>query len=152
MSTKLPPIIIDTREQRPLVFPAGVATKVGKLTHGDYSLEGFADLVTIERKSLPDLVGCVGRERDRFKRELLSLRGYRYAAVVVEASMGKVIAGKWRGKVKAPAVIGSMASWGIRYGVAFYCCDNPERATVWTLALLKNFYQYCAEYARRLPV
>ncbi|WP_241160230.1 hypothetical protein [Desulfovibrio sp. ZJ369] len=42
----------------------------GSLTVGDYSLEGLTDKVAVERKELPDLVQCLGRERERFEREL----------------------------------------------------------------------------------
>lgn len=43
-------IIRNTREQQPLEFPSV------KVKDGDYSLENFTDRITIERKSLPDLL------------------------------------------------------------------------------------------------
>ncbi len=63
-------IVQDTREQRPLVFPEA-KVRVATLTTGDYSLEHFEDKITIERKSLPDLLGSLGNDRDRFMREVL---------------------------------------------------------------------------------
>ena len=67
-------ILIDTREQAPFAFTheryAGTTIEAGTLDTGDYSLAGLTDLVAVERKSLPDLVACLGRERERFEREL----------------------------------------------------------------------------------
>lgn len=67
-------IIIDSREQAPFTFQhekyAGTVAEPGTLDTGDYSLAGLTDRVAVERKSLPDLVACLGRERERFEREL----------------------------------------------------------------------------------
>lgn len=66
-------IIIDTREQAPFAFRherMDATTEPGTLAVGDYSLAGLEDRVAVERKSLPDLVMCLGRERERFEREL----------------------------------------------------------------------------------
>ncbi len=67
-------ILIDSREQSPFAFQhekyTGTVTEVGTLDTGDYSLAGLTDRVAVERKSLPDLVACLGRERERFEREM----------------------------------------------------------------------------------
>jgi ERCC4-type nuclease len=55
--------IVNTREQLPLCLdPLRVQT--GTLDTGDYSLAGCEHLVRIERKSLDDLLGCVGSQRE----------------------------------------------------------------------------------------
>jgi len=83
-------IIQDSREQAPYAFTGpryeGVTVKVGTLQTGDYSLHGLTDKVAVERKSLPDLVQCLGRERDRFERELQRAAALAAFCVVVEAS------------------------------------------------------------------
>ena len=67
-------IVQDSREQAPYAFRApryeGVMVEVGPLQIGDYSLHGLQDKVAAERKELSDLVQCLGRERERFEREL----------------------------------------------------------------------------------
>ena len=72
-------IIIDTREQAPFAFRherMDATTEPGTLAVGDYSLAGLEDRVAVERKSLPDLVMCLGRERERFERAVYDmLRG-----------------------------------------------------------------------------
>ena len=58
-------------------------TRVNALRTGDYSLEGYQDQIAIERKSIDDLVVCLGKERDRFE----------YFAVVVEGSFADLATG-----------------------------------------------------------
>ena len=67
METQRRAIIIDTREQRPWVFPAYVAVRVDTLKQGDYALEGD-DRYAIERKSLEDFIGTIFSGWERFKR------------------------------------------------------------------------------------
>ena len=63
--------IIDSREQKPLDLEP-LTTITSTLVTGDYSVRGLEHVVAIERKSLDDLVGCVGRDRERFDREVQS--------------------------------------------------------------------------------
>ena len=50
-------VIVDTREQLPLEL--SMCTIRGTLPTGDYSILGFEEYVVVERKSLPDLIGCM---------------------------------------------------------------------------------------------
>ena len=81
------------------------------LTTGDYSLRGLESVVAIERKSLSDLVSCVGGERERFDKEVQRLLAYPVRCLVVEASWTEILCGQWRGKVTAAQVHGSLLGW-----------------------------------------
>ena len=104
-------ILRDTREQDPLCpfrwSTVGgiarrdmIATRDTGLDAGDYSLPGLEHLVTVERKSLPDLWGTllgaapdnsVGegqRALDRFRRELDRMRGHARKWLVIEGDVG----------------------------------------------------------------
>ena len=99
MKAKLEPeqvtAVIDTREQTPLdLTPLRMTT--GTLTTGDYSVLGLELVVAIERKSLSDLLCCVGRERDRFDREVMRLLAYPVRCLVVEATWPEIEQGEWR--------------------------------------------------------
>ena len=86
-------VIVDSREQRPFAFqhePYAATVEAGTLAVGDYSLAGLEDKVAVERKSLPDLVLCLGRERERFERELQRGAALEAFAVVVEASWAEL--------------------------------------------------------------
>jgi DNA excision repair protein ERCC-4 len=102
--------ICDSREQIPLdLSPLRVSR--GTLPTGDYSVTGLEHEIALERKSLPDLVMCVGVERERFEREVQRLLAYPVRAVIVEATMAQIEAGGWRSKVPPQAVMGSCLSW-----------------------------------------
>jgi len=51
--------IIDSREQLALSLDT-LRVQTGALDTGDYSLAGCEHVVRIERKSLDELLGCVG--------------------------------------------------------------------------------------------
>lgn len=105
--------IQDTREQTPLdLTPLRVTT--GTLDTGDYSLAGLEHLVAVERKSLQDLVMCVGRERERFDREIQRIMAYPVKALVVEASIAQIEAKAYRGLVEPNAVLGSIMGWMVK--------------------------------------
>jgi len=106
--------IIDTREQMPLDL-SPLRTEPGTLQTGDYALAG-CDEIRIERKSLPDLVACVGVERDRFSREVERLLAFRVRILLVESTWEQIESHEpafpqWRGKVSKESVIGSLLAW-----------------------------------------
>ena len=123
--------IVDTREQSPLNL-APLRTVAGSLCTGDYSARGLEHIVRIERKSLPDLVACVGRERDRFEREVQRLLAFPLRVLVVEASWQQVeshneASPQWRGKVTSSQVVGSLIGWQAA-GLSVHMVGDHERA------------------------
>ena len=141
-------IIIDTREQTPFTFPDTITTERGTLQTGDYSLKGLGltELCAIERKSLPDLVGCcTGSNRARFKRELHRLRGYRCKAVVITADVDDVMNHGYRSRIAPSSVLGSVASWQTRYQVPFVFAG--AYGAEYTLAIFRNFIRQLEEVA-----
>jgi DNA excision repair protein ERCC-4 len=122
-----PTIIIDTREQEALSFhPERAAMVRGALRAGDYSLLGCEDQVAVERKSLPDFVHTVIQGRARFHRELQLLAGYEAACVVVEATLGDILAHRYRSRAHPHSVLGAALSIILDFGVpVFFCGDRP---------------------------
>jgi len=118
--------VIDTREQLPLdLSPLG--TVAGTLSTGDYSVAGLETLIAIERKSLPDLLSCVGQERERFDREVQRLLAYPVRAVVVEATWLDLERGEWRSRVTPAAAVGSVLGWTAN-GVPFLLVGDRAAA------------------------
>lgn len=137
--------IQDSREQAPLNL-APMRMEVAGLDTGDYSVKGYQDYIRIERKSLSDLVQCVGRERERFDREMVRLRGFRFCAVVVEGNWRDVMTGDFgRSRVHPNAVMGSCHSWQ-RRGVPIMFLGNPVAAASWVRGYMFN----CAREITRL--
>ncbi|MCH8854295.1 MAG: ERCC4 domain-containing protein [Planctomycetes bacterium] len=122
-----PTIVIDSREQRAWQF-ANLPSEPGTLDTGDYSVKGLEHLVCIERKSLDDLLSCVGRERDRFKRELQRLQAYRFRILVIEASYADLERGEWRSQLKPSHVLGSLAAWQAQYSLPIWLAGDHQAA------------------------
>ncbi len=127
MTELSPTILIDTREQAPLEFE-NLPSKPGTLDTGDYSISGLEHLVTVERKSLDDLLSCIGTARDRFKRELQRLRAYRFRLLVVEADAATLELGEWQSKIRPSCVLGSLAAWTAQYGLPIWLAGSHVAA------------------------
>jgi ERCC4-type nuclease len=135
-------LVCDTREIEPYSFPPDrVATVRRALPAGDYSLEGMEKRVAVERKTLPDLVQTVIRERERFRRELQLLSGYEAACVVVEAQLSGVLGGRYRGGVHPSSVLGAVVSIILDHGVPVFFCGNRPCARQFTEAYLLRFHR-----------
>ena len=118
--------VIDTRERQPLDL-SPLQTVTATLSTGDYSVRGLESIVAVERKSLPDLLGCIGQHRERFDREVQRLLAYPVRAIVVEASWVALEAGEWRSQVTPAAAVGSVLGW-IAAGVPVLLAGDHERA------------------------
>ena len=114
-------VIVDSREQAPFTFSGYPAVvEVATLASGDYSLAGFESRIAIERKSLPDLVACLGTERERFTRELVRLRGYDAAAVVVESPCFVLRSGRYLGGMNPASAWQSTIALSMRFRIPFF--------------------------------
>ena len=123
--------IIDSREQTPLDLEP-LTTITSTLPTGDYSIRGLEHVVAIERKSLQDLVACVGSERERFDREVQRLLAFPVRILVIESSWEAIESHEpafpqWRGKVTREAVLGSLMGWQAK-GVSIHMAGSHERA------------------------
>lgn len=126
-----PLILVDSREQTPLRFSSAVDVQRATLPTGDYSVAGATDRVTIERKSLADLVACCTTERERFLDCCRRLRDYETRAIVVEASLSDVLAGAYRSKTNPSSVVGTVLAIHVDYGVpTLWAVDAKTAATV----------------------
>ena len=133
-------IVVDSREQCPFRFEGyPVEVETGALASADYSLHGFTDRIGIERKSLPDLVACLGVERERFARELARLRGYDCAAVVVEATADDLRAGHYRARLNPDAAWQSVLAFTQRYRIPFIFCDDRSDAERTAFDILRHY-------------
>ena len=138
-------IIIDTREQRPYTFqnvkPEPPGTIIQGLTTGDYSLAGLESRICVERKSMVDLFGSVGKGRARFEHEMERLSAFDYAAIVVESDIKTwFINPPGRSKMNPRSVFRTIIAWSQRYGVHIWpMWDRPSAEKV-TYLILKRYY------------
>ena len=132
-------ILIDTREQTPFVFPDSMKTSAATLPTGDYTIKGLERYITVERKSLPDLMQSISRDRERFEKELHRMQGYKKRAVIIEAEYRDIVTGQYKSKMSVVAAVATLGAFQQRYNVPFCFCGNY--GAVFCASLLKGFYK-----------
>lgn len=159
--THIPPwsLVVDNREQAPFRFTAIPATaKEGgglvvprlvtgrALSTGDYSIEGMEAVCCVERKSLADLFGSVGREHQRFEREFQRMAEMRFSAVVVEQDEYQVLNNPpGRTRIKPEVVLATVEAWAVRYPTKWFFCADRYQAEIRTYRLLDRCYKEFGE-------
>jgi ERCC4-type nuclease len=150
-------IVVDSREKLPYRF-AGVRSKVrvphaddevtfllqfGYLVSGDYSLAGLTDRVAVERKSIDDLYGTLGRGRDRFRDECERLSSLDLAAIVIEGTLTDILKRPpEHSQMRPSAVANTIVSWSRRWPrVHWWFADSRRLAEVFTYRLLEGFWR-----------
>lgn len=126
--------LCDTREQTPLCLDP-LRVERATLTTGDYTIRGLEHVVVIERKSLEDLLGVVGRDRERFEREVQRLLAFPIRVLVIEASWPQIEMAQWRSKLTSSHVIGSLLGWEAK-GLSIHMVHDHERAGLHVSRLL----------------
>ena len=135
-------IVVDTREQAPFDFlqcGADIETARAALSTGDYSLAGLETRIAVERKSLFDLVQCLGAGRARFERELQRAAALESFCVVVESTWQALVDGKYRSNLNPGAACASIAAFSARYGIAFHFAGNRAQAERYTALYLRQY-------------
>lgn len=153
-------IVIDTREQAPWSFigiktdsdkkyrPMIVCTTRMKLDSGDYSISGYENQISIERKSLSDAFGTFTVDRERFERELERLNAMKYAAVVIEGDWSGIAAGPERSTrselhrgVIGKTCLRSICAWSQRFpNVHWWALPTRLWAERWAFRQLERFW------------
>ncbi len=125
-SVPKPIVLIDTRERYPLPLHRNhrnwiAGERRATLKTGDYTVEGMEDVLCLERKDVGDLAACIVRYRRRFLAACKRLAGFRWKALLIEATLEDIKAGfpdeLTLSQVHPNAVTGTLdaieAKWGI---------------------------------------
>lgn len=148
-------VLIDTREQKPFAFrdikgdakdnkrPVIVPTRIATLDTGDYSMAGFESKIRIERKSAADLYGSMGRNHDRFEREIERLNHFEWATVVVESDWRDLtLRPPEHSKLSPKTISRTILAWKIRYPrVHWDLMPGRPVAENWTFRLLERVWK-----------
>ena len=148
-------IAVDTREQLPYTFQnmridrkkAFVITQRCTLSTGDYSIIGLERKVCVERKSLRDLFGTLGRERERFMQELARAESYDYSAVIIEGSWQQIANPVendplFYSRAHPNSIIGTIVSFARKFPkTRWKAAGNRANAEKTTFDILLNFYK-----------
>ena len=142
-------IIVDTREQIPWEFGYHDTAK-RKLDTGDYSIEGFENILAVERKrSVSELATNLSEKR--FKDVLTRLSKIKHPYMVFEFSLDEVykfpvgsdIPKKLWDKLKISGnyIIKRLIEIQLEYGIQVVFCDDPSNAERFTASLMKRIYE-----------
>jgi DNA excision repair protein ERCC-4 len=147
-----PTIIIDTREQTPLVFTR-LASRTETLSTGDYSFAGGEELFAVERKSINDLVSCcTGDNRDRFFRELHRLRGYCWKRLLIVGTRSEIEAGTYRSRTAPAAILSTLRAIEARFDVpvvfALDATAAAKEVEAWTYWFARELVESANTLAR----
>jgi ERCC4-type nuclease len=135
-------ILCDTREQLPLTLPN---FRRATLATGDYSVEGYEQLIAVERKSHADFAMCVGQERERFERCLARLATMEYPALVLECGLSDLLAGTRYSAVHPASVAGSLIAWSTKYRLPVWLAGNRDNAAMVVTKILHAAVRYHEE-------
>jgi ERCC4-type nuclease len=141
-------LITDTREKLPYSFRT--PTEQRALPIGDYSISGLENRISIERKSLDDLVACLTQERERFERELFKGRALDYFALVIEGSLSDLVEKRYRSEALPKSVIQSLLAFSVRYRLPVFFCETRAFAEKVTESLLLKYAREVDKQAKCL--
>ena len=142
-------ILQDTREQTPLVFNYEYISEVKKqkLLVGDYMAmftDGYIPPISIERKSLQDLVGSLSKGYKRFKKEIIRAKENNIQLIIlIEASMTKVLKGIEESYRSGDEILQQLHTIAVRYNIPFHCCNNRDESSRW---IIERFLALGREY------
>lgn len=147
-------ILRDNNEQAPWTFdglrhdasdkyrPMVVSIEVVSLYTGDYSLKGYENDFTIERKSVPDLFGTLSKGRQRFEDEHERMRamilGGGFSCVIIEGDLDHSLSNP-PSQLNPKTVHRTFIQWNLKYRVPWYWCGSRRAAEVTALRLMQAF-------------
>ncbi len=119
-----------------------------------YTIRGLERVVCLERKSLPDLLQCIGKHRNRFERVVNRMLAYPARVLIVESSWRQIESGDYDSMVHPNAVIGSLLGW-TAMGLPVVMAGNRRRAARYGSRLLltvaRRRWRELREMAENIP-
>lgn len=136
-------IICDTREQNSLSFRGfrGVETVRSGLKTGDYSVLGYEDQITFERKSVQDLVGTLISGHQRFLKEMERMQTFKAKYILVEHTPAVLFryCMKHGWEKKFNTIIQSLLAYAHHYQVRVRFCKDREDMANYIVKKAKEF-------------
>lgn len=123
-------ILVDSREQLPLIFTHEYVTEtiIMPLPCGDYSCQykqGWQCPVVFERKTISDLFGTLGKDYERFKREIEKAKELGIQMIIIiEGTLGEVLWGTPHSMRDGISVVRQLFTLWIKYNILPVFCKN----------------------------
>lgn len=136
-------ITTDSREQLSLDFAKfrGVSSVRGTLKTGDYSIQGYEDQITFERKSVQDLVGTLTSGHTRFLREMERMRSFKAKYILIEHTPDILYnyCAKHGWQRKFNTIIQSLLAYACHYQVRVRFCKDREDMAEYIVKKAREF-------------
>jgi ERCC4-type nuclease len=147
-----PVVLVDTREKEPFPLFLNHPNWIGgerrvALKTGDYTVEGMESLLSLERKTLADIVACTVTYRKRFLAVCSRLARFRWKAILVEATLEDIKGGlepfDIPSEVHPNAVCGTFDAIEAKFGIPIiYSSGNQDLATERAASWLSKHFTY----------
>ena len=108
-------IVQDSREKDDALKFKHFRVIRSTLVTGEYAIHRCERVATIEKKSIPDLVGSISFDRPRFERELMRMKAYPFRRVVILGSKSEIEQHSYRSKMVPKAILHTLAAYEVRY-------------------------------------
>lgn len=142
-------IIVDTREQQAWEFGFHETAK-RKLDTGDYSIEGYEDIIAIERKKSVSEI-ATNLSESRFKDVLERLSKIKHPFMLFEFDLDDVYdfpvgsdvpKSKWDSlRVKGKYIIKRLIEIQLDYNIQIIFCGDPNNAEKLAVSIMKRIYE-----------
>ena len=136
-------ITTDTREQLTLDFTKfrGISSVRGTLKTGDYSIQGYEDQITFERKSVQDLVGTLTSGHTRFLREMERMRSFKAKYILIEHTPDILYnyCAKHGWQRKFNTIIQSLLAYACHYQCRVRFCKDREDMAEYIVKKAREF-------------
>lgn len=138
-------ILLRSSEERfPLDFRGyDCVVSERRLPAGDYSLYGFEEEYAVLRRSPAELVAGLTHQKDQFADELVRLRGYLSAAVVVEAPLRDILDGRGLAGLTREQAEQAIIAVTAKYRIPFLFASGRADAE----RIIFNFLRHLQAYA-----
>jgi len=138
-------LICDTREQDPLFLPKPVKGLIivrDTLSCGDYSIRGFEQFITVERKSIHDLWTSLTSQSGRFKEELANMMNYERKYILIEGLESEYLSWQPERKIHPNVIRMALASIEGKSGIPIHQSENRSMSERWILDLFIKYFQF----------
>jgi len=144
-------IIRDSREKKGCGWSFKASANcdgmvIKKLDTGDYSIEGYEDLIMVERKTIPDLWGSLGQWRERFMKEMDRALEFPVRYLIIEGTLSDINKGFRYSKLRPEFILASLISLEVKYGIhVIFTNKRKDIARTYVRKLLAKLFQYCED-------
>lgn len=140
-------ILRDTREQKGCGWQFRASANCFgmeevKLDVGDYTIKGLEDKLMIERKTIGDLWNTLGRDWDRFLREMERAQNHKLKYLIIEGTLADINKGYLYSKVPPENIHAKLISLQVKHNVHVIFAGRTDLARDYVRNLMAKLHKY----------